>query len=184
LNKGKTSTYRLKVKSTDENGNRSYSIALVAEVSLAGFASTTEAPEETVNVGQAGNPTLEVTNTLGQDSANVAVFDSAAVANYHGIAGCPGPLSSTPFDAILFNIGQKRFESDKLDDAKKRIKHTCLTVAQVRKIMDYFEFEDNKLDFAKFAYTYTFDVGNFDSLANDFIFSTSKSEFKSFLQTK
>jgi hypothetical protein len=184
LNKGKMITYGLKVKSTDENGNRTYGIALVSDISLAGFASTTEPEEETPNVGQSGNTTLEVTNTLTQDSVQVAMFDSAAVANYQGITGCSGPLSSTPFDAILYDIGNKRFESDKLDDAKKRIKKHCLTVIQVGQIMDYFEFEDNKLDFAKYAYAYTFDVGNYQTLADDFIFSTSKSDFERFLKAR
>ncbi|MFM7683799.1 MAG: DUF4476 domain-containing protein [Bacteroidota bacterium] len=50
--------------------------------------------------------------------------------------------------------------------------------------MTIFGFEETKLDFAKFAYDYCFDVNNYFLVNDAFTFDSTKDELNEYLQTK
>jgi len=50
--------------------------------------------------------------------------------------------------------------------------------------MQAFTFEDTKLQFAKFAYGRTFDIGNYFVVNNAFDFSSSVDELNAFIATQ
>lgn len=183
LPKGKSISYRLKPYDAEAT-NKAYKLTMMSEVSLSGYASTTTTDVE-VNYGQAGDNVATLTSGLSSmDSAVTDGVDSAAIAGYTGIVGCAGPLGGGSFTTIENAVKSKMFESDKLDAAKAMVKDQCMMVKQVKALVEMFEFEDNKLDLAKYAYTYTYDVENYSQLLSAFYFSSSKDDLKTFIKSK
>ena len=50
--------------------------------------------------------------------------------------------------------------------------------------MKLFSFEDSRLDFAKFAYGHTYDLGNYYQINSAFTFSSSVDELNDFIATQ
>jgi len=92
---------------------------------------------------------------------------------YSGAIGCPIPMSPNDFEALKSTISSKTFEDSKLTIAKQSISSNCLMASQVREIVKLFTFEDNKLAFAKYAYAYTYDIGNYFKINDAFTFESS-----------
>lgn len=90
--------------------------------------------------------------------------------------GCSGSraMSSTDFSAAKNTIDESSFDETKLSTAKSIVSSNCLTSDQIVQVCQMFSFEDNKLDFAKFAYRYCTDPRNYFKVNNVFSFSTSK----------
>jgi hypothetical protein len=95
---------------------------------------------------------------------------------YNGPIGCPWPMDQAAFSNAQRTIAAQSFEENRLQVAKQVFSTNCLTSAQVAQIMETFTFEDSRLDFAKFAYGYTFDLGNYFVVNNAFTFSSSIDE--------
>ena len=55
---------------------------------------------------------------------------------------------------------------------------------QVKGIMGVFGFEDTKLDFAKYAYERTYDIGNYYKVNDAFSFETSVEELNEYIQAR
>ncbi|MEY2829019.1 MAG: hypothetical protein RIQ33_877 [Bacteroidota bacterium] len=103
------------------------------------------------------------------------------VDGYNGPIGCPRPMNTEEFASAKQSIASKTFEDSKLQIAKQIVGANCCTAAQVRSIMKIFTFEQSKLDFAKFAYTYTYDQKNYYKVNDAFEFESSISELNSYL---
>jgi hypothetical protein len=92
---------------------------------------------------------------------------------YNGPTGCAFPMTPQDFSGIKASIMSKSFESTKFDIAKQVLGQRCMTSSQVAEMMHCFDFEATRLDFAKFAYGRTFDIGNFYMVNDAFTFETS-----------
>ena len=103
------------------------------------------------------------------------------VPGYNGPIGCPMPMSIADFQSAKASIASKSFEETKLQIAKQIVGANCCTAAQVREIMKMFSFEQSKLDFAKFAYKYTYDQKNYYKVNDAFEFESSTTELNSFI---
>lgn len=104
------------------------------------------------------------------------------VDGYTGAVGCPMPQSSV--SSIKSSVEDESFSDDRMNVAKQAIKNRCITVSQVRDIMSVFDFEDKKLEFAKYAYSRTYDVDNYYLVNKDFDFSSTKDDLNKFLESK
>lgn len=100
---------------------------------------------------------------------------------YNGPIGCPWPMDQSTFGAAMGTIQKQSFEDSKLKIAQQVFSSNCLTTAQVTQIMGLFSFEDSKLEFAKFAYGRTYDLGNYFMVNNAFTFSSSVDELNEFI---
>lgn len=100
---------------------------------------------------------------------------------YSGALGCPYPMSQADFDALKASISAKSFDDSKLTMAKQVITSNCLLCSQVRELMLLFSFEDNKLELAKYAYGYTYDLGNFYKVNDAFTFESSIDELNNYI---
>ncbi|HMC96278.1 MAG TPA: DUF4476 domain-containing protein, partial [Flavobacteriales bacterium] len=80
---------------------------------------------------------------------------------YTGPVGCGWPMSESEFAEAKKSIESKGFEETKMTTAKQVGRDRCFTVEQVKGIMSVFGFEDTKLEFAKYAYDRTYDIGNY-----------------------
>ena len=65
------------------------------------------------------------------------------------------------------------FESGKLKIAKQAVSMNTVSSQQVFELVQLFTFESTKLEFAKFAYSRTFDKGNYFVVNNAFTFNSS-----------
>lgn len=130
-----------------------------------------------------GNQTASSGTGIGSGGGNLpgSLPTGYVLPGYEGIYGCPYPMSPGEFDAAMASIKSKSFEDSKLTIAKQIIKTNCLLSAQVREIMYLFNFEDTRLDLAKFAYAYTLDLGNYYKLNDAFTFESSIDELNRFI---
>lgn len=98
--------------------------------------------------------------------------------------GCMTAMGSGDFDSAVRSIKSKSFEDSKLTMAKQITKGNCLSAEQVRDVMRAFDFEETKLDYAKFAYDYTVDQGNYYKVNDAFDFEMTIEELDAYLQGK
>jgi hypothetical protein len=103
---------------------------------------------------------------------------------YSGPIGCGWPMSATEFADARKSIEGKSFEESKMTMAKQIGQDRCFTVEQVKGIMGTFSFEDSKIDFAKFAYDRTYDIGNYYKVNDAFTFESSMDELNTFIQSR
>jgi len=61
------------------------------------------------------------------------------------------------------------------------LKYNWLTAQQVASIMNLFDFESTKLDFAKFAFSHTVDPQNYWIVNDAFSFSSSISDLQHYI---
>jgi hypothetical protein len=131
--------------------------------------------------------TYSTTTTSTTTSSNVVQPPSNpgqqpyALPGYSGPIGCPLPMSPNDFEAAKNTISSKSFEDSKLAIAKQIFASNCLLSSQVREIMKLFSFEDSRLEFAKYAYGYTFDLGNYFKVNDAFTFESSIDELNTYI---
>ncbi|MCP9749747.1 DUF4476 domain-containing protein [Ferruginibacter sp. HRS2-29] len=106
------------------------------------------------------------------------------VPGYNGPYGCPQPMSRANFASAKSTIDDADFENTKLSTAKTIVESNCVTTDQVVEICKLFDFENSKLEFAKFAYAKTYDKGNYFKVAKVFDFDASKQELNKYLKGK
>jgi hypothetical protein len=64
------------------------------------------------------------------------------------------------------------------------LKSNCLLTDQVQEVMALFNFEDDRLEYAKFAHDHTYDQGNYYKIHDSFEFSSSIDELDQYLEKK
>jgi len=100
---------------------------------------------------------------------------------YSGAVGCGWPMDETRFAQVMKSLSEKSFESSKLTIAKQVINNNCLTSDQVKRMMLEFSFEASRLDLAKYAYGFTYDIGNYYLLNDAFTFESSIDELNQYI---
>ena len=135
-------------------------------------------PQININVG--GN---QNTNPAGTPPVN-NFLPPNPLPGYTGPIGCPYPVSNETIQNIKNTIQSKIFESEKLAIAKQVVSTNCLLSRDVKDIMNLFTFESTKLEFAKFAYGYTYDLGNYFIVNDAFGFESSVYELDRYIQSK
>ena len=100
---------------------------------------------------------------------------------YNGTLGCAMPMANNDFNAVKETIQDADFEATKISTAKTIISNNCFTVDQIIVITKMFDFEATKLEFAKYAYRYTYDKGNYFKVNTVFDFDASKEEMNRFV---
>ncbi|MFH2141287.1 MAG: DUF4476 domain-containing protein [Bacteroidota bacterium] len=141
-----------------------------------------------MNVGT-GNVTNTNTQVTYSETVTTTTTTGGAVVQeqpvylpgYSGAVGCPVPMQPEDFSAAKGTIASKSFEDSKLTIAKQITNANCLFATQVREIMMLFTFEDSKLDFAKYAYNRTYDIGNYFQVNDAFEFESSIDELNNYI---
>jgi hypothetical protein len=103
------------------------------------------------------------------------------MSGYNGAIGCPWPMEESQFSDAMNSVSSKSFDDDKFTVAKQITGSNCLTAEQVKRMMVELDFEDTKLEYAKFAYNKTFDIGNYYKLNDAFDFSSSIDELNEYI---
>lgn len=100
------------------------------------------------------------------------------------LAGPSCEMTSDQYASAIDAISSKMFRDDKMDMAKLSTKDKCLSNAQIRGIAKLFSFEDQSLEFVKYAYDLSTQKSEYYALADMFTFMSSKDDFMAFLKAK
>lgn len=140
-----------------------------------------------LNGGMNANSTYSETTTTTVHSTTGAPTpvqqNVYVMPGYSGPTGCPWPMSDGDFAGAKGSIQSKSFEDSKLTMAKQIFDHNCLLSSQVRDIMSLFDFEATRLEFAKYAYGRTFDIGNYYKVNDVFDFESSISDLNAYISS-
>ncbi|MBL7885231.1 MAG: DUF4476 domain-containing protein [Flavobacterium sp.] len=144
-----------------------------------------------VNVGGI-NMGISINDSMGGDvvqtqTTTTTTHSGTTQGHYEEpVRGCGGHSCMTPgnFNAALATIKKQSFEDTRLKTAKQVISANCLNVDQIIQIANTFSFEDNKLEFAKFAYDYCIEPRNYFKLNGIFSFSSNVDELSDYVQSR
>lgn len=137
-----------------------------------------------VNDGHPHQQSTSTTTTIIETGASAPPAVIVYVPGYNGPIGCPVPMSDNDFASAKNSISAKSFEDSKKAMAKQIIASNCLLSSQVRDLMNLFDFEDSKLDVAKYAYGYTYDMGNYFKVNDAFDFESSIDELNEYINSR
>ncbi|NTW24120.1 MAG: DUF4476 domain-containing protein [Lentimicrobium sp.] len=125
--------------------------------------------------------TTTTTGGYQQDLPPQPVQQAYVMPGYNGPVGCPYPMHPGDFQGVKQSIASKSFDDTRLTIAKQVIASNCLLSEQVKEIMLLFTFEDTRLDLAKYAYGYTYDIGNYYKLNDAFTFESTIEELNDYM---
>lgn len=141
--------------------------------------------KETTTVTTTTTTTTRPSERLVVEEAPAPVAQrKPAVSGYGGRIGCDWPVDKPAIDQMKKSISSKSFEDSKMTLAKQATRGKCLTAEQVKEIMGLFTFEDSKLEYAKFAYDFTYDVDNYYIVNDAFTFESSIDDLNEFIEGK
>jgi hypothetical protein len=96
-------------------------------------------------------------------------------------AGPQGIMSYKEFEALKARIRQNTFDKKRVETAKTLTKQSVLTSNQVVEIVQLITSDNNRLDYAKFAYDYVSDRDNYMIVVESMAFDSSKKELQRYL---
>lgn len=91
------------------------------------------------------------------------------------------PVSYAELESFLRYMNLISFDSRKLSEAKSFIKDKALSASQIALIADKLSFDSNRLSFAKYAFKYCVDPGDYYIVENKLSFSSSKRELRDYI---
>ena len=136
------------------------------------------------NMAGASTTTTTTTTTTSSSSSGGYVAPPANMPPPPANGGCTYAMSHGDFETAKASINNQSFAEEKMKVAKQIVKAKCINSRQVKEIMGLFSFEENKLDFAKFAYDYTMDKDNYYTINDAFSFSSSVDDLNHYLDHK
>ena len=120
--------------------------------------------------------TTTTTTTSGMGHANQITAPVQVAA--------PTPINDCEvqnINSILSAVENESFKSDRMRMAKQATRNKCLSVGQIKQLLEKFSFEDSKLEFAKHAYAKCTNKDDYYMISDSFTFSSSKSELNDFI---
>jgi hypothetical protein len=93
-------------------------------------------------------------------------------------------MTAKQYTAAVKAIQTKSFSDEKKSVARQATKGKCLTNDQIRGLAKAFNFEDQMLDFLKYAYPLSEEKATYASLGDLFKFPSNKNEFAAFVRSK
>ncbi|GAB3825631.1 hypothetical protein GCM10028895_35470 [Pontibacter rugosus] len=98
--------------------------------------------------------------------------------NYYG--SCRNLLSSRELDRLMETIRSRDFESTKLSIARDAIRNSSLMAEDLKRLLQQFEYESTKVEFARYAYEYVCDKEHFYYIYDIFRFDSSVRELEEY----
>jgi Domain of unknown function (DUF4476) len=141
------------------------------------------------NQNQGQNPQYNNPNQTpqyqNQNNPNSQYNNNQPVVNSKSVnSGYQGLMTYKEFAIMKEQIKQNTIETGRLETAKKLTKDNVLTAIQVAEIARLFNFDNNRLDFAKFAFDYTHNRDDYNVVGDVFVFQKNKEDLQRYIQTK
>jgi hypothetical protein len=99
--------------------------------------------------------------------------------NYNN--NCIYGMSNTDLGAAKNSLNSTSFDDTKKSTFKQIVSSKCIISSQVKELLQTFTFEENKLEMAKYAYSYVADPSNYYTINDIFTFDNSKSELSTYV---
>ncbi len=131
----------------------------------------------------AGLPTYQEVQTVNQ-TIQASRPPHYVMPGYTGPIGCPWPIDQGQFSGMKQSIASKTWDETKLSQAKTMISTNCLTADQVRDLVKLMGWEQTRLDLAKYAYAYTYDIGNYWKVNDAFEWEQSITDLNAFISSR
>ena len=96
-------------------------------------------------------------------------------------AGYRGLMTYKDFEILKAKIKQNSSEKSKLEAAKSLTRDNQLTSNQIAEITRLLNAENNRLDYAKFAYNYAYDRENYNAVSDAMSFENSRKELQKYV---
>ena len=129
------------------------------------------------NTGQTNN--TAVNETVTTTVTTTTINETPAAAAPVSLGGCTNPVQNMA--SIMAAIDEESFDDGKIIVAKQATSKKCLTVDQIKQIMEEFSFSKNKLSFAKYAYKRCYNPDDYYQVNSAFDFSSEKEELNEFI---
>lgn len=183
-----TTTATTTVNETEEGGSMGVSVSdpsttVIINMNVGGVTNTSSSSSSTSTSVISSSTTTTVSEPDPQPVAVIEEPMPAPIPGYSGPIGCQWPMSPIDFTNVKNSISSKAFEDSKYTIAKQVLNSNCLLTSQVKEIMLLFSFEETRLDFAKFAYGRTYDIGNYYQLNDAFTFESTIDELNEYIES-
>lgn len=96
----------------------------------------------------------------------------------------PCTMTQKQYDSAVKAVKSKAFRDERMSTAQLATKDKCMTNDQIRGIAKLFSFEDQTLEFLKYAYDLSTEQSEYYTLDEILVFMGSKEEFANFLKGK
>ena len=104
--------------------------------------------------------------------------------NNNGPRPCRNAMGNADFEEAKKAIKDGNFDDTKVSIAQQIMMTNCLNTNQVAEILKLINFEESRLELAKFAYDYCTDKNNYYKLSSSFNFDSSKNELSNFVKAQ
>jgi len=94
------------------------------------------------------------------------------------------PVSNEQFLLLKKSMADAYYDNDKLTTGKVILKNNLFTTAQIKELLKLFYNDESKLDFAKVAYDYCTDKGNYITLMDVFYYPSNKTALLNYIKDK
>lgn len=134
------------------------------------------------------NPKVDPDNTPKEVVVPVVppkdVTPSPTPVNNNTTVNCGTAMSDADFNEAIALVKSSSFSSEKLSSARQVRDNNCLSLNQVKSLMSAFSFDDDKLEFSKYAYSKCTEPKKYYLLKTNFMSSFTKDAFDDFLNSK
>jgi len=165
------------------NPNSSENISMNVNIGDMGMNVNINVNDNLLNSTETINTTKQTTVTTTTTQSGSLMVEPETTQTISNV-GCSTTIGSADFKNGLNSVEKQSFADTKLKVAKNFTRSNCLTVNQIKQVIALFSFEENKLEYAKFAYDYCVDKNNYFQLSDVFSFSSSTDELNDFLENK
>ncbi len=97
---------------------------------------------------------------------------------------CRNPMGNTDFAEAKKAIKDANFDDTRASVAKEIMMTNCVSTNQIAEILKMINFEETRLELAKFAYDYCTDKNSYYKLGSSFNFDSSKNELSDFVKSQ
>lgn len=135
----------------------------------------------TYNTNTTYNTTATTDPNVNNSNYNTTTYNNTTSTTS---GGCFYAMDDVSFAKMKSSVEKVDFSDTRMSTAKTATRNNCLSTDQVKTIMDLFDMDDDKLEYAKFAYDYTMDKNNFYTLGEALDFDTNKNALNQFIESK
>lgn len=164
----------------DTGSNKTETTTTTSGGNVVGTSTSTYTSTTTTTTTSTSGGLGTTTNVTGVNTSGNSTSTSTLPSN----SGCNYAMGTTDFASAKKSIESKDFEDSKFTVAKQVTKSNCLSAAQIKEIMELFDFEATKLDYAKYAYDFCYDKKNYYQLNDAFDFESSIDDLNSYIEKK
>ena len=113
------------------------------------------------------------------------VYDEPTANNSLGLnSGYRGLMTYNEFQTMKERVKQNTLDNGKLEAARNLTRANTLTANQVAEIVHLLVLDNNRLEYAKFAYEYTYDRQNYLMVADAMSFTNNRRSLEQFINSK